>query len=108
MPTYDYRCTECGDFSTMRTIARRDLPCPCPVCGIEAQRALVAAPSLASMSSATRQAHAVNERSANAPRESSRSTHGGGCGCCASKVKLAGAPEAMKSSPTARPWMISH
>lgn len=111
MPTYDYRCADCGDFSALRPIARRDLPCMCPQCGAEAARALVAAPSFANMSASTRQAHATNERSAAAPRESARAgRHGSGCGCCGGKVRLAGAEgaSAPKQFPQARPWMISH
>ena len=112
MPTYDYRCPGCGDFAAMRPIARRDEPCACPACGGFADRALVAAPSLASMPAASRRAHTINERSAAAPRESARGGHGPGCGCCESKVTLAGAPgaaaNAPKGNPAGRPWMISH
>ncbi|MDF3839216.1 zinc ribbon domain-containing protein [Cupriavidus basilensis] len=108
MPTYDYRCQDCGEFSVMRPIARRDEPCACPGCGKSSERALIAAPALASMPAASRRAHAINERSAAAPRESARSGHGPGCGCCG-KVKLAEAPaHTAKGNPAGRPWMISH
>lgn len=110
MPTYDYRCRDCGDFAALRPMSRRDDPCACPSCGSFAERALVAAPSLAGMPAASRRAHAINERSAHAPKESGRG-HGAGCGCCAGggKVKLAGAPAgAPKGNPNGRPWMISH
>jgi len=111
MPTYDYRCAECGDFSMLRSISRRDDPCLCPSCGTSAPRALIAAPAFASMSAATRTAHATNERSAHAPRESRQ--HGAGCGCCSSgssgsSVKLAGRADAVKGNAAGRPWMISH
>jgi hypothetical protein len=56
------------------------------------------------MAASARAAHAVNERSAAAPKESSR--HGSGCGCCA-QPKLAGRPDVAKST-SGRPWMISH
>jgi len=104
MPTYDYRCSACGDFAVMRPMARRDEPAGCPACGMLAGRALVAAPSLACMNGGARSAHAVNERSAAAPKESR--LHGAGCGCCGAK-ELAGRPEAAKSAGS-RPWMISH
>ncbi|CAG2131237.1 Zinc ribbon domain protein [compost metagenome] len=104
MPTYDYRCKDCGEFALIRPMARRDAPAMCPGCGMGAERALVAAPALASMAASARAAHAVNERSAAAPKESSR--HGPGCGCCA-KPKLAGRPDVARST-SGRPWMISH
>ncbi|WP_454763983.1 zinc ribbon domain-containing protein [Cupriavidus campinensis] len=104
MPTYDYRCDDCGDFALMRPMARRDEPAICPGCGKSAARALVAAPALASMGASARAAHAVNERSAAAPKESS--SHGAGCGCCG-PVKLAGRSDGVKRSE-GRPWMISH
>ena len=104
MPTYDYRCDDCGDFAVMRPMARRDEAARCPGCGASAPRAWVAAPALASMNAATRQAHALNERSASAPKESAR--HGQGCGCCG-PVKLAGRAEGARQAGS-RPWMISH
>ncbi|MGO4303972.1 MULTISPECIES: zinc ribbon domain-containing protein [unclassified Cupriavidus] len=76
MPTYDYRCDDCGDFALMRPIARRDEPAACPRCGAMAARALVAAPALAG-----------SDSSGSASNESS--SHGAGCACCG-PVKLAG------------------
>ncbi|WP_137925576.1 zinc ribbon domain-containing protein [Cupriavidus sp. 2SB] len=104
MPTYDYRCHGCGVFTVMRPMSRRDEPAACPDCGAAAARALVAAPSLGTLSTASRAAHATNERSAAAPKESR--SHGAGCGCC-SPVKLPTSPNAIKQ-PSGRPWMISH
>ncbi|WP_130390067.1 FmdB family zinc ribbon protein [Cupriavidus agavae] len=72
MPTYDYRCDKCGDFSQLRPMASRDLPAECPLCGEPSRRALVAAPALPG--------GAV---------EGTSSSHGGGCACCG-PVKLAG------------------
>lgn len=71
MPTYDYRCTTCGDFSELRPMARRDDPAVCPGCGRAAARALVAAPGLAGGST------------------EGGASHGGSCACCG-PVKLAG------------------
>jgi len=76
---------------------------------VTAPRALVAAPAFASMPAASRAAHATNERSAHAPRESRN--HGAGCGYCSSPVKLAGnaaRADAVKGNAAGRPWMISH
>ena len=36
MPTYDYRCDDCGDFAVMRPMARRDEAARCPGCGASA------------------------------------------------------------------------
>ena len=68
MPTYDYRCDKCGDFSQLRPMASRDEPAVCPGCGGSAPRALVAAPALGGDASPS---------------------HGGNCACCG-PVKLAG------------------
>ncbi|TGQ49811.1 zinc ribbon domain-containing protein, partial [Mesorhizobium sp. M4B.F.Ca.ET.211.01.1.1] len=46
MPVYDYTCAECGHFETVRRIAERDEPAPCPQCGNEAARVVIGAPSL--------------------------------------------------------------
>lgn len=114
MPTYEYRCDECGEFSAIRPIRMRDTPCICPQCGTASPRVLVAAPSLAVMSSGARNAHSRNERAANAPMTSSEyrasHRHGPGCGCCGgspSKTTVT-AHTGEKAFPTKRPWMISH
>lgn len=104
MPTYDYRCHECGVFTVMRPMARRAEPAACPGCGTAAARALVAAPALGSLSTASRAAHTINERSASAPKE--KTSHGAGCGCCR-PTELARPPDTVKQSG-GRPWMISH
>lgn len=72
MPTYDYRCTSCGDFSELRPMVRRDEPAACPTCGGTAARALVAAPGLAGTSAG-----------------GDTASHGSACACCG-PVKLAG------------------
>nr|WP_237170162.1 zinc ribbon domain-containing protein [Pandoraea faecigallinarum] len=96
----------------MRRIADRDNPCHCPDCGTQGSR-VITAPSLALVESASRSAHATNERAANVPRQSADDPprgHGAGCRCCAGgKVTLAGAetPRRLKR-PEGRPWMISH
>lgn len=72
MPTYDYRCSTCGDFSELRPMARRDEPATCPGCGQPSARALVAAPGLAGGGT-----------------DSGGASHGGSCACCG-PVKLAG------------------
>ncbi|WP_175801235.1 zinc ribbon domain-containing protein [Burkholderia anthina] len=106
MPIYDYACSSCGDFTSVRRIAERDAPIACPACGAAAQR-IVAATMLALMPAAQRNAHAGNERSAHAPTVSQGHRHGPGCGCGGAQARAASAGGA-KSFVGKRPWMISH
>ena len=112
MPIYDYLCEDHGAFTAMQPMRAYADPCACPDCARPAPRVMLAAPRLAVMDGAKRNAHAVNERAAHAPKRSSQ--HGPGCGCCAGgagKVKTAGAvlrPDGSKSLVGRRPWMISH
>jgi putative FmdB family regulatory protein len=113
MPVYDYLCTDCGPFTDMRSMAECELPNDCPGCGLEAPRALLTAPRLATMDSRTRTARATNERSANAPYtlSSRKGSHGSGCSCCSTGMtnkKAKTSPSGAKSFPGQRPWMISH
>ena len=109
MPTYDYRCPDCGTFEAMRRIADRDAPAVCPQCGLQAERVLIAAPYLADMASDVRHAMATNEKSSHEPRLSSSYRHPMGCGCCKTSAKAnASTPAAPKSFANRRPWMISH
>lgn len=96
MPTYEYACDACGGFDALRPIAERDAPCACPACGAAARRALFTAPALSRLAAGTRQAFAVNERSAHAPQ----------CRCSAHAAAKTSA--GAKSFPARRPWMISH
>ncbi|MGI4861845.1 MAG: zinc ribbon domain-containing protein [Janthinobacterium lividum] len=107
MPTYDYDCPRCGVFAALRPIAARNAALACPSCALDAARIIVAAPVLASLSTAARGAHATNERAAHEPRRSSG--HGSGCGCCG-PLRFPRAPETPAATRTAggRPWMISH
>jgi putative FmdB family regulatory protein len=98
---YEYACETCGVFSATRPMAEYDLPAYCPACAVACPRTLTL-PQLAGMDGARRQAAAVNERSAHAPK--STRTHGSGCACC--RPKPAGS-QTNKSAGT-RPWMISH
>lgn len=112
MPVYDYLCGECGPFTDMRPMAECDMPSDCPACGASAPRVILTAPQLSTMPSAKRQAHAANERSANAPRSLSslKSSHGTGCACCSgmSSRMTRRNKDGSKSFPAGRPWMISH
>ena len=114
MPTYDYACADCGNFSALRPMSARNEACPCPRCGTAAYRVMLSAPTLATLDSASRSAHATNERAAHAPMTSAeyatRHKHGPGCGCCGGKPSKATlrAPDGSKAFPAKRPWMISH
>ena len=131
MPTYDYRCADCGVFSAMRSIADRDADSACPECGARARRT-ISMPSLALMPGTARNAHQINERSANAPRRSGeyRHVHGPACGCGSARAGTAGSAGGagaagsgaggstnggsgtsagrLKGNAQGRPWMISH
>jgi len=110
MPVYDYLCDECGPFSAVRPMAEYQAPAPCVACGAPAARALLSVPNVSAMAAGQRRAAAVNERSANAPRRSSR--HPASCGCCAPRKGLAAeataAPAAARMVTSGRPWMIGH
>ncbi|MBI1396371.1 MAG: zinc ribbon domain-containing protein [Betaproteobacteria bacterium] len=112
MPTYEYLCGHCErDFTAVRRMAEASLPQPCPECGAPAPRAMMTAPAYAGMPAATRQAHAVNERSRHEPRSSAQAghRHGPGCGCGSGPSRTTvTTPDGRKTFPTKRPWMISH
>ena len=108
MPTYEYACPACGEFTALRPMAQRQDPLACPDCGAPAVRVFATAPAYTGLPAAVRQAHATNERSAHEPRQSSR--HGAGCSCCSGSGKSSAVRSAdgNKSFPAKRPWMISH
>jgi putative FmdB family regulatory protein len=112
MPTYDYSCNDCGDFSALRPMSERNDPLACPTCGEIAQRVMSSSPALASMNSLARSAHATNERAAHAPKTSAEyaASHGAGCSCCSGKASRSTvtARDGSKAFPGKRPWMISH
>ena len=113
MPTYDYRCTDCGGFSAVRKLSERNDPCACPRCGTIGERVLFAVPMYGLLDAAEREAHAINERAAHAPQGSReyRARHGAGCSCCsgsAGKSRSLLRPDGSKSFPGRRPWQISH
>ena len=110
MPTYDYSCRSCGEFSALRPLAQWRDPAPCPECGQSSPRVLGGAPALGALSSAVNRARAMNERSASEPR-STRGGHGMDCGCCGGGKrpgKTRVAADGGKTFADSRPWMISH
>jgi len=112
MPVYEYLCDACGPFTDMRPMAECDLPQDCPSCTISSPRVILTAPHFACMPADQRKAHAVNERSAHAPKTLAeyKASHAPGCSCCTTKPSrlVRKTKSGAKSFPTARPWMISH
>ena len=66
MPTYRYRCTACGGFDLLRTVAGRDDPAHCPTCGSTGSRVVTSAHFARATPSLDRAATAAG-RSAEAP-----------------------------------------
>ena len=113
MPLYEYECTDCGAFCVSRPMALYQEPADCPGCGQHSPRALLSAPAFAGMPDSTRKAHAINEKSAHAPKESGKiepHKHSASCGCGKSigASKTVKASDGSKAFPSKRPWMISH
>jgi len=115
MPIYEYDCPHCGDFTLLRPMAQRDDPCACPDCAAPSPRVILTAPGLATLSGGQRRAQETNERARHAPQRldeyKARRSHGAGCSCCAPSTPAARSkanPHGLKTSPAARPWMISH
>jgi putative FmdB family regulatory protein len=112
MPVYEYLCRECGPFTQVRAMAEYELPSDCPSCEASSPRVLLTAPRCSAVSAQTRTAHAINERSADAPRtlSATRASHGAGCSCCSGRSSrlVKRGKGGSKSFPTSRPWMISH
>ncbi|MEW6396102.1 MULTISPECIES: zinc ribbon domain-containing protein [unclassified Afipia] len=112
MPVYEYLCNDCGPFTEMRPMSEYDMPQDCPHCAVAAPRAILTAPHFSCMPASTRKSHAINERSANAPKTLGeyKAYHKPGCGCCSTKPSrlVTKSRSGAKGFPTARPWMISH
>lgn len=125
MPLYEYECSNCGVFSALRKISESSLAVMCDECGEMGER-IISAPHLAILDKSQRVAHERNEKAANEPRVSRRSS----CGCTGShtckttqdkaasaksgkgvagKKSDANAPAfQMQTKKTARPWMVGH
>src|SRR5258708_5599468 len=112
MPVYKYLCKRCGPLPDVRPMAEWDAPQDCPECRRVSPRVILPAPNFFCMPSNKREAHATNERSANAPKTVSeyKALHAPGCGCCSTRPSrlVKQTKSGAKSFPTVRPWMISH
>ncbi|MCB5184626.1 zinc ribbon domain-containing protein [Methylobacillus gramineus] len=119
MPMYEYRCDECGVFAALGKMSESSSPTICPDCGELSER-ILSAPRLAIIGKAQRSAHERNEKSANEPRSTRRSSCGcaGAHTCSSSSAKPSSAQGAnakekgsllqMQTKKTARPWMLGH
>ena len=66
VPTYSYRCVDCGPFDLVRPMAATGEQAPCPACG-GAGRRTFGAPALRGGNAGARAAIEAGERSAEAP-----------------------------------------
>jgi len=112
MPVYEYECPAHGVFTALRKMSESSIPAYCEDCGTESHR-IMSAPRLAVMAKSQRQAHERNEKSANDPKVTRRSS----CGCtgkhtCNTSTKVnpetGAAALQMQTKKTARPWMLGH
>src|ERR1700693_3197725 len=104
MPLYDYVCAKDGEFREFNSMAAFEDPVPCPACGVPSPRT-VSMPNIPILPATTRRAHAINERSANAPRIGRKRTghrheHGTIRTPLGAGLRTAGNP--------AYPWMVGH
>ena len=110
MPLYEYQCDDCGPFEARAPMAECARSAACPKCSAPARRVLLTAPRIAGMSAHRREAHELNERSADSPKRGAphqfdrpdRQARQTGDG--PRKPDRNGA----KGFPGRRPWMISH
>ena len=114
MPLYEYRCNDCGPFTTLRKMSEASKPAFCDNCGGISSR-VISVPHYALLGQSQRLAHERNEKSAHEPRTARRSS----CGCtgghtCSTKTEQVKKPEQpgngfqMQTRKTARPWMLGH
>lgn len=110
MPIYEYECSACGVFSSLKPMSRAAESSPCPKCGARGARK-ISAPFLAGLSAPLRQAWERNEKSAHEPTTVRKAA----CGCsgahtCLTKTGAAvAAPRVQQSTrPNQRPWMLGH
>ncbi len=108
MPIYEYLCEPCEQvFSELRPLSEHQAMARCPSCRTPAARILASAPRLNVMRASIRRAHETNERSAHAPRISSRGGHVCGADCGHHRSGGDTSPPA-KQQAGKRPWMLGH
>ena len=80
MPTYSYRCSQCGPFASVRRMAEFDLPAPCPVCASESARMPTVPAVLGTRCSGS--ATGADPGREAASSSYGRLRHAAGCKCC--------------------------
>lgn len=111
MPVYEYECTMCGVFSSIKPMSQATEPSPCPECSATSARR-ISVPFLAGLPTPLRQAWERNEKSAHEPARVRKST----CGCsgahtCHAKTgdtSTAVPPVQQSTRRHQRPWMLGH
>lgn len=90
MPTYAFRCPDCGGtFDERRTFARSDDPVTCPTCGGSQAVKQFGTPMVLRRGMAAR---ALLEAPGRAPVAAAPVAHGGGCPCCSGQSVPATTP----------------
>ncbi len=83
MPTYAFRCPDCGGvFDERRTFARSDDPVTCPTCGGDAAVKQFGTPMVLRKGMAAR---ALLEAPGRPPITTAPSAHGSSCPCCSGR-----------------------
>jgi putative FmdB family regulatory protein len=80
MPTYSYRCPQCGPFAVIRRMAEFDLPAPCPICAGESPRTLTVPAVLGTRRGGS--ASGADQGNEGASSAYGRLSHPAGCQCC--------------------------
>lgn len=74
MPTYEYNCPACGDFTAVRPMAEYRNDQPCPKCATASSRITRTVPGLTGMFTGI--------KDGNGTRTLQSCAHPGGCRCC--------------------------
>ena len=117
MPSYDYQCPDCGEFTIHRPVADRNRPANCPGC-LQPGTRVLSAPNLSLMPGTRRDAFARNEKSSHEPGVMNRHRCNSGCLCGSPKTAKSDVRKRKVNLGTAgifetplrrkRPWMLGH
>jgi putative FmdB family regulatory protein len=94
MPIYEYECQSHGGFELELPMRAAGPDARCPECGASSRR-MLSVPNVSQLSSSSRKAHAINERSRFEPRSVTRQ-------------KPAPSGERKLHVGHGRPWSIGH
>jgi putative FmdB family regulatory protein len=106
MPIYEYECEAHGVFEALGVMSEPRRPQACPECQTLAPR-ILSTVHIAGLPAAVRKAHAINEKSREAPH-----VCGSGCshGHRSTKPAATGAPKTPRPQVArgGRPWVLEH